>query len=100
MWLVLNRINPDMVRRGEMLDVADVVELLAIDLIGVVPEDRAILITTNRGRPLAFSSNSSLAGQVFHNVARRLRGEDVPFVTLREPGMLERVFRFMRSGGD
>jgi septum site-determining protein MinD len=99
--LVINRIKPDMVRRGEMLDVADVVELLAIDLIGIVPEDSDILISANRGRPLAFSSDSSLAGQAFHNVARRLLGEDVPFLPLREPGVLERLFRFVRSeGGD
>ncbi len=98
--LIINRIEPDMVRRGEMLSIADVVELLSIDLIGIVPEDKAILVATNRGQPLAFSSDSSLAGQVFHNVARRLRGEDVPFMPLREPGMLERLFRFMRSEGN
>ncbi len=98
--LIINRIDPDLVRRGDMLGIADVVELLAIDLIGVVPEDRDILTATNRGQPLAFSSDSSLAGQVFHNIARRLQGEDVPFVALREPGVLERILRFVRSGGD
>jgi len=98
--LIINRIKPDMVRRGEMLDVPDVVELLAIDLIGIVPEDQDILVAANRGQPLAFSSDSSLAGQAFHNIARRLLGEDVPFLPLREPGVLERLFRFMRSEGD
>ena len=96
--LIINRLRPDMVQRGEMLDIADVVELLTIDLVGVVPEDQAILVTANRGRPLAFSKDSSLAGQAFHNIARRLQGEDVPFLTLREPGLFERVFRFVRSG--
>jgi len=95
--LVINRVKPDMVRRGEMLDIADVVELLAIDLVGLVPEDKAILIAANRGQPLAFSSDSSLAGRAFHNIARRLRGEDVPFLALREPGLFERLFRFVRS---
>ena len=98
--LIINRIKPDMVRRGEMLDIADVVDLLAIDLIGIVPEDQAILLAANRGQPLAFSSDSSPAGRAFHNVARRLLGEDVPFLTLREPGVLERLFRFVRSEGD
>ena len=98
--LIINRIKPDLVRRGEMLDIADVVELLAIDLIGIVPEDQAILLAANRGQPLAFSSDSSPAGRAFHNVARRLLGEDVPFLTLREPGVLERLFRFVRSEGD
>jgi len=98
--LIINRIKPDMVRRGEMLDIADVVELLAIDLIGIVPEDQAILVSANRGQPLAFSSDSSSAGRAFHNIARRLLGEDVPFITLREPGVLEKLFRFVRSEGD
>ncbi len=98
--LIINRIKPAMVRRGEMLDVPDVVELLAVDLIGIVPEDPAILIAANRGQPLAFSSDSSDAGRAFHHIARRLRGQDVPFITLREPGMLGRIIRFMRPGGD
>jgi len=98
--LVINRIKPELVRRGEMLDIADVVELLAVDLVGIVPEDEAVLIAANRGKPLAFSSDSSQAGQAFHNIARRLRGEDVPFLPLREPGVLERLFSFMRSEGD
>lgn len=98
--LIINRIKPTLVRRGEMLSVADVVELLAIDLIGIVPEDQAILIAANRGQPLAFSSNSSLAGQAFHNIARRILGEDVPFPTLREPSVLKRIFGLVRFGED
>jgi septum site-determining protein MinD len=98
--LIINRIKPTLVRRGEMLSVADVVELLAIDLIGIVPEDQAILIAANRGQPLAFSRNSSLAGQAFHNIARRILGEDVPFLTLREPGVLRRIFGLVRFGED
>jgi septum site-determining protein MinD len=74
--------------------------LLAVDLVGIVPEDQAILVAANRGRPIAFSSDSSLAGRAFHNIARRLLGEDVPFQTLRERGVLERFFRFVRSEGD
>jgi septum site-determining protein MinD len=98
--LVINRLKPELVQRGEMLGVADVVELLSIDLIGIVPEDPAVLIAANRGQPLAFSSNSSLAGQAFHNVVRRLLGEDVPFQTLQEAGLLKRIFGFVRSGRD
>jgi septum site-determining protein MinD len=98
--LIINRINPDMVRRGEMLGIADVIELLAIDLIGTVPEEPDILVSANRGRPLAFSPDGCLAGQAFHNIARRLQGEDVPFLTLREQGMLGRLFSFVRAGGE
>ena len=96
--LIVNRIKPDLVKRGEMLTIADVVELLAIDLIGIVPEDQAILIAANRGQPLAFSKNNSLAGLAFHNIVRRMLGEDVPFQTLRESGVLERILSFMRPG--
>jgi septum site-determining protein MinD len=97
--LIINRIRPEMVQRGQMLDIADVIELLAVSLAGIVPEDEAILIAANQGQPLAFNSDSSLAGQAFHNIARRLLGEDVPFLTLREQGVLG-LFRFARSGGD
>lgn len=98
--LILNRVRLEMVQRGEMLDIADVVELLAIDLIGIVPEDEAILVAANRGRPVAFSDDSSLAARAFHNIALRLLGEDVPFLPLREQGVFEKLFSFVRSGGD
>jgi len=98
--LILNRVDTERVRRGEMLDIPDVVGLLAIDLIGIVPEDKDILVAANQGQPLAFSGDSSGACRAFHNIARRLLGEDVPFLPLQEPGVLERLFRFVRSGGD
>jgi septum site-determining protein MinD len=94
--LVINRLKPEMVERGQMLNIADVVELLAIELVGVVPEDQSILISANRGQPLTLSSNNhSRAGHAFHNIARRLLGEQVPFQPLKEPGMLERFLRFV-----
>jgi len=98
--LVINRLKPELVKRGEMLGISDVVELLAIDLIGIVPEDEAILFAANRGQPLAFSRDSSQAGQAFHNIAHRLLGVDVPFLTLREPGMFQRFLGFMGFGED
>lgn len=98
--LIINRIRPELVRRGEMLSVSDVVELLAIELIGIVPEDKEIISAANRGEPLAFSRDSSQAGIAFHNIARRLLGENVPFMSLREPGVLQRILGFARSGGD
>jgi len=93
--LVINRLKPDMVERGQMLEIADVVELLAVELIGVVPEDQTVLIAANRGQPLTLSNNHSRAGHAFHNIARRLLGEQVPFQPLKEPGMLERFLRFV-----
>ncbi|HET90482.1 MAG TPA: septum site-determining protein MinD [Chloroflexi bacterium] len=97
--LVINRLKPNLVRQGEMLAISDVVELLSIDLLGVVPEDQAVLGAANRGQPLAFSENSSQAGRAFHNIAQRLQGQDVPFLTFQEPSFLQRIFDFARSGG-
>jgi len=97
--LILNRIKPEMVRRGDMLDTAAVIELLAVDLIGVVPEDEMVLAAANTGRPVVLSDHSP-AGQAFRNIARRLRGEEVPFAPLREPGLIERLLRLVRPEGE
>ncbi|HIE39551.1 MAG TPA: septum site-determining protein MinD [Anaerolineales bacterium] len=97
--LIINRIKPEMVRRGDMMETAAVVELLAVELIGLIPEDEAVITAANTGRPVALSDNS-LAGRAFHNIARRLLGEDVPFVPLREAGFFERLLRFVRTEGE
>jgi septum site-determining protein MinD len=87
-----------MVRRGEMLSAADVLELLAIDLIGMIPEDEHIVTSTNRGMPVALNGKSR-AGQAFRNIARRLQGEDVPFLDMEEMNFFGRLTRLIRSGG-
>ncbi|MDQ7029686.1 MAG: septum site-determining protein MinD [Ardenticatenia bacterium] len=94
--LVLNRIKLDMVRRGDMLTVDDVLHILAVELIGIIPEDEQIIVTTNRGTPIALNPNSA-TGRAFHDIARRVRGEHVPMTSLRDRGFLERLFGFMRS---
>jgi len=83
--LILNRLRFDMVKRGDMLDTEDVIDILAVNLIGVVPEDEAIITSTNTGRPVVMSNNSS-AGQAFRNIAKRLMGEAVPFMDLEQGG--------------
>jgi septum site-determining protein MinD len=75
--LIINRLKPEMVRRGEMLTVNDVVELLAIDLIGIIPDDENVVLSTNRGLPIVLDGKSR-SGQAFRNISRRLQGEDVP----------------------
>ncbi len=80
--LIINRLRADMVQRGDMLDISDVVDVLAIKLIGVVPDDEAIIISTNKGVPVIFENNST-ASQAFKNISRRLNGEDVPFINLQ-----------------
>ncbi|NJP05443.1 MAG: septum site-determining protein MinD [Chloroflexaceae bacterium] len=90
--LIINRIKPRLVSRGEMLSVDEVVEILAIEPIGVVPEDEVILSSTNRGEAAVFNAQS-IAGRAFDDIARRLRGEEVPFMDMSEqPGVLERWF--------
>jgi septum site-determining protein MinD len=90
--LILNRIRPQMVARGEMMSKEDVVEILAIDLIGVVPDDEAIVTSTNRGE-VAVMQKVSLAGKAYVDIARRLLGEDVPMLVLSEDqSLLDRFF--------
>lgn len=98
--LVINRLKPSMVKRGEMLSVDDVMELLAIELIGMVPDDENVVTSTNRGTPVVLDGKSR-AGQAFRNIARRLKGEKVPFMNLEEDGsFFGRLSRLIRSGGN
>lgn len=88
--LVINRLNPAMVKRGDMLSVEDVLDLLAIDLIGIVPEDENVLVASNKGHPLALDPKTK-AGRAFDNIARRLLGELVPFMELDPAGLWQRL---------
>ncbi|HEX2981298.1 MAG TPA: septum site-determining protein MinD [Anaerolineaceae bacterium] len=94
--LIINRLNTNLVKRGDMLNAEDILELLAIDLIGIVPEDESVIISTNRGQPVAMDGKTR-AGQAFQNIARRLRGETVPFMNLDEKqDIFTRLFRLNR----
>jgi septum site-determining protein MinD len=85
--LIINRLNQNMVKNHDMLSAEDVVDLLAIELIGVVPEDESVIIGTNRGTPISLDGKSR-AGQAFRNIASRLMGQQVPFMDLDAPGGL------------
>lgn len=78
--LIVNRLRMDMVKRGDMMSIEDVIDILAIDLIGAVPDDEHIVIATNQGEPLA--GDSSLAGTAYMNICKRILGEDVPLMNL------------------
>lgn len=78
--LIVNRLRTDMVKRGDMMSSDDVSEILAVDLIGVVPDDENIVISTNQGEPLV--GNDTLAGQAYMNICHRILGEDVPLLDL------------------
>lgn len=79
--LIVNRIDYEMTKNGEMLDVSDILDSLAIELIGVVPNDKEITISTNKGEP-AVLDNNSMAGQAFRNISRRVTGEKIPLMNL------------------
>ena len=78
--LIVNRLRIDMVKRGDIMSVEDVCDILAISLIGAVPDDEQIVISTNQGEPLVGSS--SLAGKAYQNICHRILGEEVPFLDL------------------
>lgn len=91
--LIINRIRMEMVRKGEMLSPEDVTEILALTIIGMVPEDATVVTASNNGIPVTLNENSR-AGVAFRNIARRMMGEDVPFMQLDEPrGFLQRLSR-------
>jgi len=94
--LIINRIRPAMVKRGDMLSVEDVLEVLAINLIGIVPDDESIIVTTNRGTPAAMDDHTQ-AGQAYRNIAARLLGEDVPLMVLKDRNsFMNRLTRLIR----
>lgn len=80
--LIVNRIRMDMVKKGDMMNIQDMVDILAIDLIGVVPDDESIVISTNKGEP-AVTDEKSQAGKAYKNIARRIMGQEVPFIDIQ-----------------
>lgn len=91
--LILNRLKIEAMRKGEMLSPDDVTDILAIKLIGIVPEDDGVVSASNNGTPVALSETTR-SGQAFNNIARRLCGEEVPFISLESNGgLLQRLGR-------
>lgn len=94
--LIINRLRPDMIMRGDMMSVDDVIEILAVDLIGTILDDEQIVVATNQGEPL--SGKSSQAEEEYRNICRRLLGEDIPFVNIRQKkGVLKRLSGMFRK---
>ncbi|MGI5997412.1 MAG: septum site-determining protein MinD [Lutispora sp.] len=98
--LIINRVKIDMVKRGDMMNIDDMVDILAIDLLGVIPDDEYIVVSTNRGEP-AISDSKSLAGQAYKNIVKRILGENVPFMNLDSDegfmSKLAKVFGFRKK---
>ncbi|HRX20667.1 MAG TPA: septum site-determining protein MinD [Syntrophomonadaceae bacterium] len=93
--LIVNRLRSRMVKNGDMLDVDDIIDILSINLLGVVPEDESIVISTNRGEP-AVMETSSKAGAAYKKIARRLNGEEVPLFTLEDERILDKFRRLLK----
>jgi septum site-determining protein MinD len=88
--LIINRIRPKMVRQGDMMSIDDIIDILAVDLIGIIPEDDMIVITTNRGEPVVLDLGSR-SGLAYRNINRRILGEDVPLMSIEEDGFFRRL---------
>ena len=91
-YLIINRLRMDMIRRGDMMSVEDVVDILAVDLLGAIPDDEQVVISTNQGEPLAGSE--SLAGKAYQNICRRIMGEEIPLLDLTpKKSVWKRLFK-------
>jgi septum site-determining protein MinD len=97
MRLIINRLRPEMVRSGDMLSVEDVCEILAIELLGVIPDDAEVIDTTNRGEPIVLDPTAKL-GVIYDKIARRLEGEMVPFTTFDSQGFFGKLFGALKAG--
>ncbi|MCI5951693.1 MAG: septum site-determining protein MinD [Anaerostipes sp.] len=95
MELIINRIRMDMVKRGDMMSQEDVVDILAIDLLGIVPDDENIVIATNQGEPLVGSD--CLAGKAYMNICKRILGEEVSFMEFPVDGFFARLMKAFRG---
>jgi septum site-determining protein MinD len=95
--LIVNRLRPDMVRTGDMLSVEDVCEILAVELIGIVPDDEEIIDTTNRGEPIVLDEAARLR-VIYDKIARRLEGDIVPFTNFDGQSLFGRLFGARKAG--
>ena len=94
--LIINRIRHEMVKRGDMMNMEDIVDILAIDLIGVVPDDEEIVISTNKGEP-AVIEGKSLAGKAYINITKRIMGEEVELLDLEnnDEGKFSKIIKLL-----
>lgn len=96
--LVVNRIRSNMVKSGEMLDIDEILQVLAVDLIGIVPDDEMVIKAANSGEPTVMNPDSR-AAIAYRNIARRILGDTVPLMQLdQKSGMLHRMKKFFGMG--
>ncbi len=90
--LIINRLRARMVKAGDMMSIDDIIEILAIDLLGVVPDDDQVVISTNKGEPVV-REEKSISGQAYRNITRRIKGEEVPLLDLEYEGGFFKALR-------
>lgn len=93
--LILNRVRPEMTKSGDMLSIGDIKEILDIEAIGVIPDEAAVIISSNKGIPVVLDPDST-AGAAYKNIVRRITGEEVPFIDLdkkKKAGLFARLKR-------
>ncbi len=89
--LIVNRIKPEMVKKGEMMSQDDILQILAIDLLGIVPDDPKMIEYTNKGEPVVLDK-ISVTANAYINITRRLMGEDIPQLELKPKSFLRKLF--------
>jgi len=92
--VIINRIRQDMVKRGDMMDIDDMIEILAINLLGIVPDDEDIIVSTNKGEPIVLN-NKSRTGEAFRNIARRIEGEELPLENSGREKFMQKIKRMI-----
>ena len=92
-YLIINRIRPDMVKRGDMMNIDDIIDILNIDLIGIIPDDQEIIVSTNKGEPAVVNMKSD-AGQGYRNITERLTGNNVPLMDLEGGSFIDKIKKF------
>ncbi len=94
--LIVNRVRPEMIQLNQMIAVEDILDLLVIPLLGVVPDDQQIIISTNRGEPIVLEQQESLPATAIKNIAARLEGKNIPFLELKakREGFFQRILNF------
>jgi septum site-determining protein MinD len=83
--LVLNRVRPNLIKANDMMSVDDVVGILSVKLLGIIPEDENIIVSTNKGEPIIYNEDNVKAAVAYNNISKRIIGEDVPFMSFEPP---------------
>lgn len=95
--LIVNRVRPEMIRANNMMSVEDILEILAIPLVGIVPDDQRVIVSSNRGEPLVLDEKLTIPGIALNNIAQRITGKDVTFLDLmgENENFLQRIRRWL-----